>query len=195
MGKFKNKYRIPSSRAQWWDYSNIGAYFITICTAQRQHFFGKIVKKIADPNALQPQFIATLQGTELGKLAEKYWYEIPDQFNFVELGSFVVMPNHIHGILVVTHDTDVDESSTPTPKTGGITGHKNPMLNENIARIIRWYKGRCTFEMRQINTDFKWQSRFHDHIIRTDEEYLRIHHYIQQNPDNWDTDRFYQTEA
>ncbi len=88
MKRYRNKYRIPSARAQWWDYGWNGAYFITICTQNRTHFFGKIV---------ETRFIAS----ELGELAENYWREIPNQFPYADLGEFVVMPNHIHGILIL----------------------------------------------------------------------------------------------
>jgi len=78
MDKFDNKYRIPSARLQSWDYGSNGAYFITICTQNREHLFGKIMD-------------GKMQVNELGQLAEKYWLEIPNHFPFVELGNFVVM--------------------------------------------------------------------------------------------------------
>lgn len=87
---FKNKYRIPSTRLQTWDYSKNGAYFITICTQNREHFFGNIQNGM-------------MQLSEIGKLAERYWLEIPEHFPFVELGNFVVMPNHFHGILIINN--------------------------------------------------------------------------------------------
>ena len=65
------------------------------------------------------------------------------------------------------------------------------MINENISRIIRWYKGRCSFEIRKNHADFGWQSRFYDHIIRNDAEYQRISDYIINNPANWVEDKFY----
>jgi REP element-mobilizing transposase RayT len=79
-------------------------------------------------------------------------------------------------------------------KTGGFAGNKNPMLNNNISRVVRWYKGVCTFEMRKLHADFQWQSRFHDHIIRNDDEYQRIVNYINTNPENWEKDKFYKSE-
>ncbi|MNX86538.1 hypothetical protein D3C86_1184240 [compost metagenome] len=74
---------------------------------------------------------------------------------------------------------------------GGIAGDKNPMLNENISRIIRWYKGRCSFEMRKIHADFKWHSRFHDHIIRNSKSFETIQTYIENNPSKWGEDKFH----
>jgi REP element-mobilizing transposase RayT len=76
----------------------------------------------------------------------------------------------------------------PPKKRGGITGNKNPMLHDNLSRILNWYKGRVTFESRKLHADFAWQSRFHDHIIRNDAEYRRIKNYIINNPKNWNDD-------
>lgn len=220
--KFQNKYRIPSSRLQTWDYGTNGAYFITICTQNREHFFG-IVQN------------GTVQLSEIGKIAEQLWIEIPNQFPFIELGNFVVMPNHVHGILIINKivspsvetrfiasnniesldyketrfiasnkiesnvvddiNDDVNEetrliASLPD-KNGGFSGDKNPMLNDTISKIIRWYKGRCSFECRKINSDFGWQSRFYDHIIRNSKSFDIIQNYIFENPMNWEKDKFY----
>ncbi|MDX2128120.1 MAG: transposase [Chloroherpetonaceae bacterium] len=261
MDKFRNKYRIPSARASWWDYGNHAAYFITICTHNRVHHFGEIVPIHPSPNnfvanreyQLAKRFIQKeLNLTPAGKVAEKFWAEIPHQFPYAALGAFVVMPNHIHGIIIINNpnkphppkpngettefdgngdtvvnanivdDADiVDDANivdnadivetrliaslrdeTPDDNannngnkiSGGITGDKNPMNHDNLSRIIRWYKGRCSFEIRKINPDFQWQSRFHDHIIRNPKEYTRIHHYIIANPLNWENDSFYQSD-
>jgi REP element-mobilizing transposase RayT len=174
--------------------------------------------------AVETRLIASLPivASEMGTIAQQLWFEIPARFPFVELGNFVVMPNHIHGILILNKpeigdgivdvDGNVDgnvemrliaslQSKSPPqsklqpqpnqPKTGGFAGNKNPMVNENVSRIIRWYKGRCTFEMRKIHADFEWQSRFHDHVIRNHAEYQRISEYIVNNPANWHNDKFF----
>jgi len=86
--KFKNKYRIPSARLKNWDYRNDGAYFITICTKDRTPFFGNVVD-------------GKMQLSEIGKLAHQYWKEIPEHCPFVKLDAFVIMPNHMHGILMI----------------------------------------------------------------------------------------------
>ena len=74
-------------------------------------------------------------------------------------------------------------------KIGGFAGNKNPMITDNLSRIMRWNKGRTAFESRKINSGFTWQTRFHDHIIRNDEEYQRIANYIDNNPANWGVDK------
>jgi len=66
------------------------------------------------------------------------------------------------------------------------------MLNENLSRIIRWYKGRVTFESQKIHIYFKWQARYHDHIIRNNQSFQTISEYIVNNPINWQKDKFYE---
>ena len=191
---YRNKYRIPSARAPWWDYGWNGAYFITIYTRNRDHFFGEIADGI-------------MQLSSVGALAHQHWHEIPDRFPYAQLDAWVVMPNHVHGILVIDKSDDshprprrdaINRVSTRTGmgtgdmgKTGGITSHHNPMLHDNVSRIIRWYKGRTTFESRKINPDFGWQTRFYDHIIRDDTSWRNIRTYIANNPAHWKEDRFY----
>ena len=99
--KYQNKYRIASTRASWWDYGSNAAYFVTICTQNRIHFFGKIENQ-------------TMVLSEIGRSAETCWFEIPNHFPFVQLGSFVVMPNHIHGIIII-------DKPNPKPVKTGIS--------------------------------------------------------------------------
>ncbi len=94
-GKFQNKYRIPSARASWWDYGSNAAYFVTICTRNREHFFGEIVETMPSPTVFEMQL------TPIGQSAYDCWNEIPKHFPFVVLDEFVVMPNHVHGIIVI----------------------------------------------------------------------------------------------
>jgi len=183
--KFLNKYRIPSARLQTWDYGNDGAYFITICTNGREQYFGEITGG---------EMI--LNGT--GKVAERFWNEIPDHFPFVELDNFVIMPNHVHGILIINRGVvetrliaslqsphNPQSSQTQPEKSGGFAKNKNPMFHKNISRIIRWYKGRCSFEINKTHPVFAWQPRFYEHVIRNTAEWKRIRNYITGNPANW----------
>jgi REP element-mobilizing transposase RayT len=77
---------------------------------------------------------------------------------------------------------------------GGVTGAKNPMLYDNLSRIIRWYKGRCSFDIRKTHPDFEWQARFHDNIIRDETQYQRIKSYIINNPLKWSEDKFFSND-
>ena len=102
--KFKNKYRIPSARASWWNYASNAAYFITICTKHRAHYFGEIV---------QTPCMASVRATEIGQIAESEWLKTPSirpDMN-LELDEFVVMPNHIHGIISIAKSNAKDNLS------------------------------------------------------------------------------------
>lgn len=189
--KFNAKYRIESARLQYWDYGWNASYFITICTQNRQCFFGDIIN-------------TEMRLSEIGTIANECWSQIPNHFSFVKLGEYIVMPDHVHGIIIIDkpindNDNNVEtrliaslppnDGSPSKPndyKPGGFAGNKNPMLNENVSRIIRWYKGRTTFESRKIHADFAWQSRFHDHIIRDENSFHNISNYIAKNPLNWE---------
>lgn len=200
MDKFQNKYRIQSARLQNWDYGWNASYFVTICTANREHYFGKIVD-------------GEMHFSEIGKKADKYWLEIPEHFPFVKLDVHVVMPNHVHGIIIIdkTDDgrNDIDglndnrngkrndgrnvgrnvetqnfatlpPTNQPPPKPKNKFGPQS----QNLASIIRGYKTGVTKYARNNNIIFAWQSRFHDHIIRDHESYQRIRNYIINNPKN-----------
>jgi len=93
--KFQNKYRISSARLKNWDYGSNAIYFVTICTQNREHYFGEIVD-------------GQMNLSDTGKMANRFWYEIPNHFPFVQLGEFVVMPNHVHGIIIIDKMNDND---------------------------------------------------------------------------------------
>ena len=147
--KFRNKYRIPSARLQSWDYSNNGAYFITICTQNRNHFFGKIINQ-------------EMQLSEIGKLAQKYWLEIPEHFPFVALGNFVMMPNHFHGILIIDKTeppaiVEIRQSLVSTIVSSHETIGQSRFQNQGkntISSIVGSYKSIVTKTSRYINPDF-----------------------------------------
>lgn len=183
MEKYQNKYRSASARAAWWNYGSNAAYFVTICTQNRIHYFGKI-----DNNEMIL--------SELGKYAQSCWYEIPNHFPFVQLGGFVVMPDHIHGIIIIDKPVGAQNivgtqnfaslpqyEQQPTPK------NKFGPQSQNLASIVRGYKIGVTKNSKLIEPNFKWQSRYHDHIIRNDNEYQRINDYIENNPSNWEKDK------
>ena len=178
--KFQNKYRIPSARLQSWDYGSDANYFITICTQNRKHYFGEIINREMHLNTI-------------GKLAEQYWFEIPNHFSFVKLGNFVVMPNHIHGILIIDKRDDYVETRqclvSTTDETIGQTRFQNQGKN-TISSIIGSYKSVVTRMSRNIHADFGWQSRFHDHIIRNSFAFENIQNYILENPEKWNEDEF-----
>ncbi|NOU17220.1 MAG: transposase [Bacteroidales bacterium] len=207
MDRFQNKYRIPSSRLQNWDYCWAGAYFITICTKDRKNYFGNITN-------------GEMQLSGAGILGNVFWYEIKNHAKNVELGAFVVMPNHVHGILILNGENGNDNNnvidigngndmgivvgnvetghalslqpqpSQQTEKTIGQQRFQNIGKN-TVSSIIGSYKSAVTKHANRLGFALKWQERFYDHIIRNDGEYQRITQYIITNPLKWGEDKFY----
>ena len=105
------------------------------------------------------------------------------------------MPNHVHGIIMIDRTYDgrdcrdaINRVSTEPNDIGGFSGNKNPMLHNNVPRVLRWYKGRVSFESRKIHARFAWQPRFYDHIIRSEKSYYIVSEYIISNPLKWNND-------
>jgi REP element-mobilizing transposase RayT len=127
--------------------------------------------------------------TEEGIISYKYLPEIEKRYSYIKVDNFVVMPNHIHAILIMKIDA-INRAATKGQNIGGVSGVLNPMLNTNISRIIRWYKGRVTYEIRKLNPSFCWQANYHDHIIRDNKGCQKIYDYIDNNPLKWSLDKF-----
>ncbi len=193
--KFQNKYRIGPARAQWWDYGWNGAYFITICTKNREHFFGQIQN-------------GKMELSNVGVIVDILWHEIPNHAKYVELGAFVVMPNHIHGILKIekpysdvdsghalnlrrnTSNTDSDPHKTDPTNNRTIGQKRFQNIGKNtVSSIIGSYKSAVTKHANRLGLENGWQSRFHDRIVRDSEEFQRISNYIIANPENWEEDK------
>ena len=170
MDKYKNKYRIPTNRMQGYDYGSNGCYYVTICTKNKEHYFGEIV--------VETDNYPSLRATEIGKIAEKFWLDIPNHFPFVILDQFVIMPNHIHGILIFNKDS----TSWQPNKFGS--------QSQNLGSVIRGFKSSLKRYANENNIDFAWQERFHDNIIRDNNSLDNIRKYIINNPQNWQDDDY-----
>ena len=169
--KFKDHYRIPSARLQNWDYARFAAYFITICTAGREHYFGSI----GNPNG---EMILS----ELGAIVETEWLktlEIRPDMNLI-LGKYMVMPDHFHSIIIIGPNEYND-----SPINGTNSRNKFGPQYKNLASIVRGFKSAISTYATTNNIQFGWQKRFYDRIIRNDYEFLRISNYIETNPENW----------
>ena len=187
MDKYQNKYRIESARLKNHDYGDEGLYFITICTANQEHYFGKIVDGI-------------MQLSHAGILADVLWSEMANHSKNIKLHEFVVMPNHIHGIIEILENNNRDDRdqrrdvacnvSTTTPDTTTMMSRISPKPG-TIGRIIGSYKGAVTKHARRLGLPFKWQSRFYDHIIRSEQSFLKIQKYIINNPERWSDDELF----
>ena len=189
--KYKNKYRIPSARLQGYDYGQNGAYFITICTKDRIHYFGDIISSTGcetqNASGCEKQNIASLRATPIGLIANEYWKKIPEHFPFVILDEFEVMPNHVHGIINISKPSN-DKAGLEIQNLPGYT-NKFGSQSGNISSIIRGYKAGVKSFATINKIDFAWQPRFYDHIIRDDDEMKRIRKYILENTANWFRDR------
>lgn len=145
----------------------------------------------------------------IGAIVQGFWYEIPNHFPFIELGEFVVMPNHIHGVLILNKN-GFDENIEPidiidpveTLQCNISTENKNEFYQKispksgSISTIIRSYKSICTKHIHSAfpTLNFEWQTRFWDNIIRDDEAFNTISQYIINNPLNWEEDRMFGEE-
>jgi hypothetical protein len=195
MTLFRNKYRVESARLKNWDYASEGYYFITICTQNRECCLGDIDN-------------GKMGLSEIGGIAEKCWSEIPAHFPHVELDAFIVMPNHIHGIVVINDIADTvggaGGDGGPAIETQNFASlqrprrpphHRDPSPNhfgpqsKNLASIIRGYKIGVKKWATTNKFTFAWQPRFHDHIIRNQQSLSRIRKYIIENPLKWERDR------
>jgi putative transposase len=179
--KFQNKYRIQSARLQGYDYSSDGGYFVTICTKNREHYFGEIVDE-------------KMKLSKIGEIVADEWLKTKQIRKNVQLGEWVVMPNHIHGIVIIDNDATVEtHCNNPLETHCNVSPqYKNKFgpQSHNLSAIIRGFKGTTTKKIHIAGfQNFTWQSRFHDRIIRNDNEFNRISNYIINNPKNWGMDK------
>ncbi|MEW6686632.1 MAG: transposase [Candidatus Edwardsbacteria bacterium] len=190
------KHHRHSIRFKGYDYSQTGAYFVTICTQNRKCLFGAIVNgKIAL--------------NELGGVIEKIWKEIPLYYSGIDIDEFVVMPNHIHGIILIV---GADPCVCPIKSNDiGRTQGFAPTEKLSLSNVVQRFKSLTTKKyidgIKQNNWQTfnkrLWQRNYYEHIIRNEDELNRIRKYIQINLLKWQfdrenpdriKDRFYQEE-
>jgi putative transposase len=176
------------NRLRGYDYSQNGAYFVTLCIKNRANILGHIIVRdgLAHPDAHPDAHpTAVVQLSEYGRIAKTELQNIPTHYNGqVMIDRFVVMPNHIHAIIMITVD-GTERGITANVAERGTTGRASP--SPTLGNIVGGYKAgvsrRCGFSV--------WQRSYHDHIIRDEADYLRIAAYIENNPAKWVEDRFY----
>ncbi len=160
-------------RLKDYDYSQPGAYFVTICTKDRECLFGEIVE-------------GDLRLNQFGQLVSGIWNKITNHFPGVELDAFIAMPNHVHGILIITNYVGARHASPlQIPKTS-----RGPKP-KSLSVIVGSYKSAVTKRINEIRgTPGKsvWQRNYYEHIIRTEEELNEIREYITDNPLKWELD-------
>jgi REP element-mobilizing transposase RayT len=216
--KFQNKYRIPSARAKWHDY-NGGEYFITICTGGREYYFGEVRDN---------EMILSV----IGKYTVDNLERINQHYPYCVVPLFVVMPNHIHAIVVIdekpyvnnipnapnvfnvetmctsslqqkqtTPPTTLDVTDVTDVKTMCTSSLQKKLVDEKMQSVsvrrgklstaMGGFKRAITRFSNENKINFAWQTRFHDHIIRSQDEMNRIACYVENNVTTWENDKFY----
>ena len=171
-----------SVRLKGYDYTQAGAYFITICTKAMQCLFGQVEN---DEMNLNP----------FGQIAYNEWLRTPQLRRNVSLDVFEIMPNHMHGIIIIDEPLHVINSPNATGEAGfnlltPISSFRSP--SNTVGAIVRGYKSAVTKQINLLgHEDAVWQGNYHEHIIRNEKEYQRISDYIVNNTRNWQQDKFY----
>jgi len=167
-----------SPRLKDYDYSQNGAYFVTICTKNRLPLFGNIRDGEMHTNVY-------------GDIVWACWEDLVDHYNNIELDAFVVMPNHVHGIVLlydmVVNSDDVGEGFKPSPTTNALKRHGLP----EIVRGFKTFSARRINERRNSPGESVWQRSYHDRIIRHEAELNRLRDYVLTNPARWVEDSLY----
>jgi len=174
-----------------YDYAQEGAYYVTICTHARAHLFGEVV------NAL-------MERSHIGGIVQRCWDAIPAHMPMVELDEFIVMPNHVHGIIVIAEGAAIPEpvraGNFPPPRTMDgpppDPGGKMPTMQRgSLGHIIQTFKAAVSRQVVKEGLVERgtpiWQRGYYERIIRDAAEHDRIAQYIADNPANWDNDRFF----
>lgn len=191
-----------SVRLQGYDYSKEGLYFITICTIDKLCLFGEIV----DTKMIR---------NELGEIVTQCWINIPNHFPNAILHEFIIMPNHLHGIIELKPDNIENQVNVGVQNFEPLRElHKihqyQKIIPRSIGSIVRgfkigvtkWYRDKIKSVIENkmpregylqisIYENKIWQRNYHEHIIRNEESYLKISSYIINNPINWKEDKFY----
>ncbi len=170
-----NKQHRRSIRLKGFDYTQVGAYFVTICTQHRECPFGEVVD-------------GEMQVNVYGRIVQACWDAITMHFPFVAMDAFMVMPNHIHGIIVLNDRPVGARHAVPLRN---IERYGNPIPG-SIPTIIRSFKSVTTKrinEMRSTPGAPVWQRNYYEHIVRDEETFNLIRQYVADNPLNWTLDR------
>jgi len=184
------KHHRRSIRLKGYDYSQTGAYYITIVTQGRECLLGEIVD-------------GEIHLNEYGEIVQKWWNEIPIHFLNVELGAFIIMPNHVHGIIFITserrdevfsprNDPNNNMQDADVDATLNLGGETPPLRLPTLGQIVAYFKYQSTKEMNRIETENAitkfWQRNYYEHIIRNEKDLQNKTDYIEANPMLWDED-------
>lgn len=169
-----------SIRLKGYDYSQAGAYFVTIVTWQREFLFGEIQN-------------GEMKLNKIGKIVEWGWSNLPERFPYIELGASVVMPNHFHGILWIHEPVGATQSGKTRAQPENPEGSPLPRGPKpaSLGAIIAQFKSRATkriWKIPELNNMPVWQRNYHEHIIRDEKDLKNKTDYIEANPILWGED-------
>jgi len=162
------KHHRRSIRLKDYDYSQAGAYFLTICTYNRECTLGDVVDGVIVLN-------------DFGKIVESVWSDLPKHYSDVRLDAFIIMPNHVHSIIFIV-GANVRAGFKPAPTT-----NKRHPLSE-LVRGFKTFSSRCVNEIRGLSGTPVWQRNYYEHIIRNEKDLNEIREYIVNNPTKWEMD-------
>ena len=167
-----------SIRLRNYDYAQAGAYFVTICVQHRECLFGEIIDQAMRLNAV-------------GRTAAECWQDIPVHFPHAASDEWTVMPNHVHGIVVITDTAGRDTACrVPTHRTPTTEQFGKP-VSGSLPTVVRSFKSAVTRHvniLRDTPGNKLWQPRYWEHVIRNETELYRIREYIRTNPARWQED-------
>ena len=177
-----------SIRIQGFDYASPGSYFVTIVSHQRSNIFGEVLH-------------GEVKLSPVGKVVERKWQEIPSHFKNISLDVFVIMPNHIHGILNINERSD-EEAHFRSFTIDDVAVLNDPGFPkgpkpQSLGAIIGLFKSAVTKKIHELcllENEKVWQRNYYEHIIWDDEDLNQIIDYIETNPDNWEADTEYNSE-
>ena len=165
--------RRRSIRLRGYDYSNPGAYFITVCTQDRLPLLGEVADCEMAPN-------------RLGEVIQDCWANLPDHYHNLVLDAFIVMPNHVHGVIILEDET-TGVGAGFKPALPAAVSRKRRGVPE-IVRSFKTFSARKVNEMRGLPGTPVWQRGFYDHVIRNRRELDRVRAYVMDNPRKWGED-------
>ena len=172
-----------SLRLRAYDYAQVGAYFVTVCAYDRRCLFGDIVD-------------GAMRLNDVGWVVETCWEAIPDHFPHAGLDAYIVMPNHIHGIVLITAAAKTVGAKNLSPLPGASRSQKSPPPSSfqtptrTLGSIVRGFKTGVTKRVRKnMDVHHVWQRNYYDHVIRNEADLQRIRQYIADNPARWAEDR------
>ena len=158
-----------SIRLQNYDYSQPGAYFVTICTHKKRFRFGQIVD-------------GEMQLNKTGYLVQSIWESLHERFPAIQLDTFIVMPNHIHGIILIAEDRVGAIHELPLPQT---RIQRRRMLLPKVIGYFKMNTAKRVNKMHDTRGASLWQRNYYEHVIRSEDELQQIQEYILNNPARW----------